>query len=320
MRTPRGVLSLLALVLAIVPATLAAQRQVTSRRSRTAAPTPARQESERASLLRFCLQTDSTAARTVEGVRLRTDCWKRMQLQGMGDSLVAARYQAALDDFVAAARADSTRRANDSSAAGVAGRMEAIQRALQESRIEEADRLVTAVLLIQPENQRALAFRDRVLALKRTRRLRTTLFAVAGVVLLLGLGLGIAARILAKRHEQESAARRVIESQRKAMVEIVDGVGRGKIYTVEGPIFRIGSAASERPEERNDLILSDEGAFISRFHCSIVRKDGRYFLIDSSLNGTYLGDELLQRGEHRALHDGSEFSIAGMARFKFLLM
>jgi len=29
---------------------------------------------------------------------------------------------------------------------------------------------------------------------------------------------------------------------------------------------------------------------------------------------------LLERGEHRALDDGAEFSLAGMARVKFLLM
>jgi hypothetical protein len=318
----RTVARLLLAMMAVAPCVLGAQRPGHAARPRPKPSTqvPARPLSERETLMRFCLQTDSTAPQTVDGVRQRTDCWKRMQLQGMGDSLVDARFQAALDDYADAARADSSRTVTDSSASAMSAKIAAIQRALVESRIDDADRLVNEVLAIQPQNQRALAFHDRVVALKRTRQLRIILFSVAGAVLLLGAGLGIFARVLAKRHEHAAAARLALEAQRRAMVEIIDGVGRGKLYAIEGPIFRIGSAMSDRPEERNDLVLSDESAFISRYHCSIIRKDGRYFLIDSSLNGTYVGDELMERGEHRALEDGAEFSIAGMARFKFLLI
>ena len=105
------------------------------------------------------------------------------------------------------------------------------------------------------------------------------------------------------------------------MLEIIDGIGRGKMYTIDGPIFRIGSAVSDRPEEKNDLILSDAGAFISRYHCAIVRKDGQFFLIDSSLNGTYM-DEAASgawrapgpRGWRRSSH------WPGWREFKFLMM
>ena len=328
--TYRGILRRLAqplsflLLVGMVAAPVALHAQQRTRpppgRRAGTAQRPSRQESDKETLLRFCLQTDSTAPSSVDGVRLRTDCWKRMQLQGMGDSMVDARYQAAIGDYVVAARADSARSATDSSGPAISARLVAVQRALQESRLEEADRLVNEVLAIQPDNQRALAFHDRVVALERARRIRTILFGLAGGVLVLGALLAVVARALARKHDAELEERRALAAQRKAVVEIIDGVGRGKMYTLDGPIFRIGSAISDRPEERNDLILSDEGAFISRYHCSIVRKDGRYFLIDSSLNGTYIGDELMERGEHRLLDDGAEFSIAGMARFKFLLI
>ena len=104
------------------------------------------------------------------------------------------------------------------------------------------------------------------------------------------------------------------------MLRIIDGVGRGKMYTMSGPIFRIGSAESERPEEKNDLVLSDETAYVSRYHCAILRKDGNYYLIDSSLNGTTVDDDALERGEPRLLEDGCEFTLSGVTRLKFLLV
>lgn len=275
---------------------------------------------ERAALLAFCEQTDSTAPHTLEGTRLRTDCWKRMQLQGMGDSVVDARYRAAVADYDSAVRADSSQRAGDSSVAAIGARMAQIQQAIQERRLDDAQRLTEAVLSRQPQNQRALAYRDRIAALERARRLRIILVTIAVAVLTVAAALSLLARGMAARHERNEAQRRQELAQRKAMVEIVDGVGRGKMYQVNGPVFRIGSAESDRPDEHNDVVLSDAAAYISRFHCSIIRKEGNFYLIDSSLNGTYMGDELLERGEHRLLEDGSEFSLAGMARFKFLLM
>jgi FHA domain len=275
---------------------------------------------ERATLLRYCQRLDQSAPATIDGIRDRTDCWKRMQLEGMGDSLVNASYQAAVADYDAAVRSDSVRLASDSSAAAVDRRIEEARAAIAARDLDRASRAVDAVLAVQPANQRALAFQDRIDSLRRTALLRRVLFLGAAGVLLLALGLAFGARVLHGRHVRRVAAQLAEAAQRKAMVEVIDGIGRGRLYTMEGPVFRIGSAESDRPEERNDLILSDAGAYISRFHCSIVRKDGRFFLIDSSLNGTYVDDQLLSRGEPHALQDGSEFSLAGMSRLKFLLM
>lgn len=294
-----SVMSRLVALLLLAPAALAAQR-----------------DQERATLLHACQQLDLSPDKTLQSIRDRTDCWKRMQLQGMGDSTVAARYREAVADYDAAATTDSVRRAGDAIDRALAN----AQRAIQARDMEGARHLVDGVLVAQPDNQRALAFRDRIVALTRTQELRNTLFKLAGAVLLLGLLVAGSARVFARRHERVVARQRAELSNQKAMLEIIDGIGRGKIYAIEGPIFRIGSAESDRPEEKNDLIISDAGAFISRYHCTIVRKNGKYFLIDSSLNGTYMDEDLLDRGEHRPLDDGDEFSIAGMARVKFLII
>lgn len=303
-------LSRLVVVWCFVPGVLAAQVPISP------SGTNAQRDQEKATLLHFCQQMDQSADHTIQSIRDRTDCWKRMQLQGMGDSTVDAGYRAAVADYDAAVKSDSVRKEGDAIDQKLAG----VQRAIQLRDLTGARHTVDAILAAQPENQRALAFRDRIIALARARRLRTTLFAVAASVLALALVFGAGAKLLAVRHARKLAQRRADASQHQAMLEIIDGIGRGKIYTVDRPVYRIGSAESERPEERNDLVLSDADGFISRYHCTIVRKNDKYFLIDSSLNGTYIDEELLDRGEHRSLEDGDEFSLAGMARFKFLIV
>lgn len=293
-----------------------------------AAPAPAQaaqtadpqRELERNKVVQFCQQVDLTAPPTVEGARDRTDCWKRLQLQGMGDALVDAKYQAAVADFDQATAKDSTRKASDSSAAAINTKMLAAQRAIQARNLDDAQSAVNDVLAIQPNNQRALVLNDRIVALQRARQLKITLFAVGAAVLALGAGLGFVAKKLGKKHTEKAAQQKVAAADRKAMLKIVDGVGRGKVYTIESALFRIGAASSDKPEEKNDLVLSDSAASISRYHCSIIRRDGRFFLIDSSLNGTRVNDELLDRGEHHALRDGDEVTVADVSRLKFLEM
>lgn len=301
---------------AAVPAAVQAQDSAAA----PVAGAAAQRDLERGKVIQFCQQVDLTAPATIEGARDRTDCWKRLQLEGMGDALVDAKYQAAVADFDQASRRDSTRKASDSSAAAVNVRMLAAQRAIQARNLDDAESAVNDVLTIQPSNQRALVLNDRIVALKRARQLKITLFAVGAAVLVLGAGLGVLAKKLGKKHTEKTAQQKVVAAERKAMLKIVDGVGRGKTYTIEAPLFRIGAASSDKPDEKNDLVLSDSAAAISRYHCSIIRRDGRFFLIDSSLNGTRVNDEPLDRGEHHALRDGDEVTVASVSRLKFLEM
>ena len=286
-----------------------------------AAQDPAAQrEQEKAALLRFCQTTDMSAAATVAGTKERTDCWKRMQLEGMGDAVVDAKYLAAVADYDKAMARDSLRRASDSSTASMDQRMRAVQQAIQTRDLDGAESAVDDILAIQPANQRALAAKDRIVSLKRARQLKIALFGIGAAVLAAAAGLAVLAKKFSKKDGEKRERKKAEAAARKAVVKIVDGIGRGKLYTVEGALFRIGAAGSDKAEERNDLVLSDSAASISRFHCSIIRKDGRFYLIDSSLNGTVLNDEPLERGEHHALKDGDEFTVANVARMKFLMM
>ena len=277
-------------------------------------------QQERASMLRYCDHVDSAAAPTLTGARERTDCWKQVQLQGLGNALVEERYRAAVRGYDNLLAADAARRAMQLREAQVDAHLHSVQVAIASGDLRVADSLTRVVLAVQSQNQRAIAFHDRIVALRRADQLRLTVYIVAGLVLLIGIALAVTARIVAVQQARAAEVARLKAAQRTAMVRIIDGVGRGKMYTINGPIFRIGSAESDRPEEQNELVLSDRDAYVSRYHCAILRKEGTYYLIDSSLNGTYVDDELLERGEPRLLEDGSEFTLSGVTRLKFLLL
>lgn len=132
------------------------------------------------------------------------------------------------------------------------------------------------------------------------------------VVMVLAAGLGVFTTVMLKTQAERD------REQRKAVLKVIDGIGRGGLYAIESAIFRIGAANASRAEEKNDLVISDADANVSRHHCSIVRKDGDYYLMDSSMNGTYLNNVLLKRGEPHRLEDGDEVRIANVSKMKFL--
>lgn len=136
------------------------------------------------------------------------------------------------------------------------------------------------------------------------------------VVMVLAAGLGVLTTVMLKTQaERDRVAAR---EQRKAVLKVIDGIGRGGLYAIESAIFRIGAANASRAEEKNDLVISDADANVSRHHCSILRKDGDYYLMDSSMNGTYLNNVLLKRGEPHRLEDGDEVRIANVSKMRFL--
>ncbi len=273
---------------------------------------------EKARVLQFCRQLDVTAAPTVDGATNRVDCYKRMQLAGQGDKDVDGGYLTAMNDLDRFRKDEETRRASDSSAAETNRRLEATKRAIETRNLDDAESTVDEVLAIQPTNARALAYKDRIAALKRARQLKIMLFAVVAAVVILAAGLGVVTRILFKKRSEKQKERAESMDKRKAVLKVVDGIGRGKLYTIDSPIFRIGAANSSKAEEKNDLVISDSDANVSRYHCSILRKDGDYYLIDSSMNGTFLNNAMLKRGEHHRLDDGDEVTIADVSKLKFL--
>ncbi len=280
----------------------------------------AKQAQDRATLMRYCDRIDSVSASTLQGIRDRSDCWKRIQLEGLGSALVEERYQSAVRAYDSMVQVDSFKRAVVAREARVDQELLAVQQFIIARDLDAAMSAVNSVLSVQSQNPRAQAFRERIFALRQAQQLRVAVYVASGLVLLTALILVLSAWFVALRQSRANRAEREKAALRRAMVKITDGIGRGKMYTIDGALFRIGSALSDRPEEKNDLVLSDETAYVSRYHCAILRKDGNYYLIDSSLNGTYLNEDMVDRGEPYLIEDGDELSVAGMARLKFLLV
>ena len=186
--------------------------------------------------------------------------------------------------------------------------------------VDQADSWVTDVLAKDPTNEQALALRAKISQRRKVQANYDTLKVVGGIVLVFAVGVGVLAKKLFAKRAVEKSSPAAVATQRKIALKIVDGVGRGRMYTVESEVFRIGAAESEKKEEKNDLILSDSLGLVSRFHCALLRRDKKWILVDSSLNGTLLNDKPVARGEPQSIRDGDEITIAGVSRLTFLTL
>lgn len=74
-------------------------------------------------------------------------------------------------------------------------------------------------------------------------------------------------------------------------------------HPLTGPEFTIGRAV------HCDLVLASEGRFISREHAKIVAAEGRRWIVDLSMNGTWVNGERLTRRKRRELQPGDTISI-----------
>ena len=283
----------------------------------------AQKQAEKDTLFAYGRRLDSAQPQTLASTKERLDFWEGLKLSGMVEPEVFQRYQQALRDHDELKKQDSVRRSSDSSATALNARIERATRALQARNLDGAQSSVDEILAANPDNQRALLLRDQILDLQRAKRFKLVLFTGGAALLALAVGAAAFARKVMKKEKGEEGAAAggkaaAKGASRKALIKIVDGVGRGKLFPMEADIFRIGAATSDRPEEKNDLVISDSAAAVSRFHCSIIRRGHDWFLIDSSLNGTDVNDAPLGRGEHHRLRDGDEFTLANVSRLKFL--
>lgn len=275
---------------------------------------------ERDALFRSCESSDRTAPATVAGAQSRADCWQRMQVQGMGDDEVATKFAAALVAVDSARVREENEKKKDSAAEEINRKLQLANSAIRARDLDDAASIVDDILAVEPNNQRALLYRDRIASLRARRDQLRTLAVLVGAAVVLIAGLAVFARHLRKRQVEGATMRAAEDAKRKAVLKVVEGVGRGRLASLEGDVFRIGAAQSDSPELRNDLVLSDAEALISRFHCAVFRKEGRFYLVDSSTNGTAVNGRPVEAGKQVALRDGDEVEVAGVSRLAFLRM
>jgi hypothetical protein len=256
-----------------------------------AAESPAEsREAEKERILRAARAKEATAVVTVENARERLELWKQVRLIDPNELEAQLGYQ----------------------------RAERADQALQSGDLEAAEEMADDLLSRAPGNVDALRIKKAVRVARAAKAFRFWLILGAGLLLVVAIVVAIFARRGLKRLRQRDQMAGS-EGGGKAVLKIVDGIGRGRIVTVDKEIFRIGAAQGTKPDEINDLILSDSGSLVSRFHCSIIQHGEEYLLVDSSTNGTELNGEPLVRGEDRRLRDGDELVVASVSRLKFLV-
>lgn len=91
---------------------------------------------------------------------------------------------------------------------------------------------------------------------------------------------------------------------------VMDGIEKGKRFLLNAEVNHIGAVAQDG-SARNEIVLRDVDRMISRFHCEILNKDGRLFLLDcGSSNGTFVNGKRLTPRRPTRLKGGSRFSVA----------
>ncbi len=143
---------------------------------------------------------------------------------------------------------------------------------------------------------------------------------LGAVLVIVAVPLVLVGKWYAKKREERVAKEQTAAANRAAVLQIVDGLARGKLITLDKDkaTFKIGAATGPGDTEKNDLVISDSATLVSRYHCTLIRRAGDYFLVDSSQNGTAVNGEMLKRGDHYPLEDGDEITVADVSRIKFL--
>jgi len=256
----------------------------------------------------------------VDPPNIRVRCWEAARMGAPTDPRVVDGMLDAQRALDAAEKTASTQAQTKASRDSIEMLLARARADLSRGSLDQADQWVTDILAKDATNERALALRGQVSTARVWQSRKEQLKVLAGVVLMVSVGVGLLAkRLFAKRAAaREAAPATAAATARKVAIKIVDGVGRGRMYTVESDVFRIGAAESEKKEEKNDLVLSDSKGLVSRFHCALLRRDKKWILVDSSLNGTRLNDKPVARGEPHTVRDGDEITIAGVSRMTFL--
>jgi len=256
----------------------------------------------------------------------RVRCWEQVRLVAPSNPMV-------LDGSDQAARAlDSEEKSTQSQVQTKAQRdsvklfLQRAQEDLLRANFDGADMNVAYALEKDPGNRQGRELSAKISTARVWDSRKQLLIAVGAVVLVVVVGLVVLAKKLSAAKKEGGDVATAAPSGtapapgQRVGLRVIDGIGRGRMYTITSDIFRIGAALSDRVEERNDLIISDSEQHVSRFHCSLLRRKKRWTIVDSSINGTWINDRQLTLGEPVALRDGDTITIAGVARMTFLTL
>jgi hypothetical protein len=277
------------------------------------------QQADKDRMVKQAREKSLTRDTTAQGAEERAELWKMVLIIDGSDTEARMGFDQAQKDIDAAhARDSAVQKSREDAVAAKRDKLRQAETALDAGDLKTADTQVDDVLSTAPDDPRALSLKATIADKRKSAATRKKMLILGAIILAVAVagGLLLMQLIRAKREHDKEA--RAAAAARKAILKVVDGVGRGKLIALDKDVFRIGAAMGTKPEEQNDLVLSDSDSAISRYHCSIIKKDGGFWLVDSSLNGTSLNEQKLDRGEDHNLEDGDEFVLADVTRIKFL--
>ena len=150
---------------------------------------------------------------------------------------------------------------------------------------------------IAPGNPAVTALRQRVsAAYSLHQRVRWIAGGGAGVALL-------AALVYFWRRRRRGG------SDRRAVLEVVDGIDKGRRFPLDAAVSHIGAVAQDGGA-RNEIVVRDAERMVSRFHCEIHRRENQLFLVDcNSSNGTFVDSKRALAGKPVRLKNGSRVEL-----------
>jgi hypothetical protein len=95
-------------------------------------------------------------------------------------------------------------------------------------------------------------------------------------------------------------------------LKCVDGPCKGETFVLEGPEILIGAVDSEA-----DIVINDRKRLISRRHCLIWQEKRDFYIIDESVNGTFVNGQPVSKENGQLLRNKNEISLAGAATLIF---
>jgi hypothetical protein len=96
------------------------------------------------------------------------------------------------------------------------------------------------------------------------------------------------------------------------VLEMIEGPQIGQQFVLQKEATALGALASEV-----DWAIEDPLRKISRRHCDVVRQGRHYFLVDCSLNGTFLNGRAVQKGQPALLKRGDQIGLGGAVTLRF---
>jgi hypothetical protein len=266
-------------------------------------------------------QADLAPDTSVAHIRERMARWRQVLILDPQNVAAQGALQQAGEELKAAGdRAAQAGKADQTTQDVIRSRLDAARKEIVAKNWGTAESHLAFVRSQAPTHPDLPVLEQELSKAKRLDDLKRQAMYIIPILVVLAAGLVVVVKFGAKYREQRQQKADELAAKRQAVLQIVDGVGRGRLVSIEKDkaIFKIGAATGPQDSDKNDLVISDSATAVSRYHCTLIRKDGDYYLVDASLNGTAVNGEAVKRGEHYLLEDGDEITVADVSRLKFL--